>query len=57
MKSREEVLRFCIVFLRRDFEIEKKNFLMLAKLLASFAANIIDGCELHIGGGYRSKLR
>ena len=50
MKSREEVLRFCIVFIRRDFEIEKKNFLMLAKLLASFAANIIDGSELHIGG-------
>ena len=48
MKSREEVLRFCIVFLRRDFEIEKKNFLTLEKLLASFATNVIDGCEFHI---------
>ena len=56
MKSREEVLRFCIVFLRRDFEIEKNNFLNLEKLLASFASDIIDGCELHIGGGHCRKL-
>ena len=51
MKSREEVLRFCIVFLRRDFEMEKTNFLKVKKLLASFATDVkftaIDdvGCE------------
>jgi hypothetical protein len=49
LKSREEVLRFCIVFLRRDGEMLEENFLKFKKLLASFATDIVNRCELHIG--------